>query len=519
MPGLWTLIAVLVVLALGVVGWLWWRRRGAQGEVGRCARCGYEVSGLPTFTCPECGSDLREVGIVRRDAREAGIGPLPLSRDTVRLIAALGGWTALYGAMYAFLGARSYPASPWDTGKRTVEHGLVDAYLWPYRGSSTHSVALEPRSGGYRRVVVTESREARFNGWRNAPQVRWTGDSPNVGLTRFGIVVELETLEGKGATLEVDPTNLSWSFDDPLKPGTRQSGGPLDAAAVHGWLLMNGVTLPSPAIADEALAVADLVTASARSGYVGGAPWAVGRLERIAAGHRDRMPAGGYAFASMRGTAQDAYGPAWSIYWLSIPFGLGVYTYGTNWIFTRHKRRLGLGDDGAPVGRRSRTLTILFTDLKDYTARTASASREALRGVLRANRHLVEAAVRANGGTIVKAMGDAYLVTFESATDAVLAGVEVQRAAAAHNAGVAESERLAYRIAVCTGEVTLDDGDVFGTPVNVAARVQALAEPGDVVFTESTLHALNAAEVAHEALGARELKGVPAPVNVYRAKA
>ena len=67
--------------------------------------------------------------------------------------------------------------------------------------------------------------------------------------------------------------------------------------------------------------------------------------------------------------------------------------------------------------------------------------------------------------------------------------------------------------------MTLDEGDVFGTPVNVAARVQALAEPGDVYFTESTLHAINAAEVRHEELGSKELKGVPAPVRVYRAVA
>ena len=40
-------------------GWVWWRWRGAQGEVGRCAKCGYEVKGLPTLHCPECGSDLR----------------------------------------------------------------------------------------------------------------------------------------------------------------------------------------------------------------------------------------------------------------------------------------------------------------------------------------------------------------------------------------------------------------------------------------------------------------------------
>src|SRR6185503_20766249 len=121
---------------------------------------------------------------------------------------------------------------------------------------------------------------------------------------------------------------------------------------------------------------------------------------------RDASPYGGtaYAFTATRGTAQDSYGPGWSIYWLSIPFGLGLYTYGANWIITRHRRRTrqagaepareaGLpADDGVPpsaatplragAARGSRTLTILFTDLKDYTARSASASRETQRAML-----------------------------------------------------------------------------------------------------------------------------------------
>jgi class 3 adenylate cyclase len=541
------LILLALVTGLGFAGLPWWRRilPGAApgaGTPGGCGKCGYDVTGLPTFTCPECGSDLREVGIVRRPGGAAD-GPARPRRAALTLLAALLAWTLAYAVLYAAVGARSYPVNPWDSAGPRVWYGLVDAHLWPYRGKSTHAVTLTPRSGAYSRVTVTEQREARFKGWRNAPVVNWTGDSPATGLTRFDVTLQLDKLDGKTATMELNPRTLAWQYPDPdpTNPGQTCSGpGPIDADEMLRWMVTNGVDQPSPAIREESEALVDLVRRSGSSGTVGGAAWATGRLERIAAAQRDAAPYGGsaYVFTATRGTAQDSYGPGWSIYWLSIPFGLGLYTYGANWIITRHRRRTRPAGGGATAGagmpadehappsaaaarrdatRGSRTLTILFTDLKDYTARSASASRETLRAMLHKNKDIVEPSASRHGGSVIKTIGDAYLLTFESATDAVLCGMEMQRAAAAYNATVAHEQQLEYRIAVCTGEVTLDDGDVFGTPVNVAARVQALAEPGDVYFTESTLHAINAAEVRHEELGSRELKGVPLPVRVYRA--
>lgn len=580
------LVGALIVVANVWLVLLFVRKRRAVTEAV-CGKCGYAVVGLPTFTCPECGSDLREVGIVR------GRGRGPRARRTqapsaLNLLAWLAAWTVVYGALYAFLGARSYPARPAELKARPFEYGLVDAYLWPYEGRSTHAVALVPRSDGYRRVTVTEVRHARFRGWRNAPRADWTGDSPVVGLVEHEITLQLDTEDGKSSTLTIDPRTLGWNYvnpnPDPADPKTNaySGAGPVDGAALWGWMYNSGVTIPSQLVKDEADALADMVKRTTTAGFVGGPVWATGRLERIAAAQRDATPGGSreYVFREVRGTAQDSYGPAWSIYWLSIPFGLGLYSYGTSWIFTRHKRRLtalapgggsvaarGGGDEedsaefaesagavsggpgrgaavaaapsaaaavpavapsagraaaapsrgGAAPARLSRTLTVLFTDLKDYTARTASASRRNLLALLRLNKSLVEEAVGRHGGTVVKTIGDAYLVTFESATDAVLAGLAIQGAAAAHNAAAPPAERIEYRIACATGEVTPADNDVFGTPVNVAARVQALATPGDVCFAESTFHSVNAAEVPSEDLGPHELKGISAPVRIYRA--
>lgn len=517
-------LAALLLVAAGV--WLFLRRRSHGTRESVCGKCGYVVSGLPTFTCPECGSDLRQVGIGRRRVQTPAASR-DLAAGNLRLYLILAIWTLVYGALYLFLGARSYPKSQADLDNRPIQYGLIDTYLWPYQGRSTHSVTLTPRSGAYRRLIVTEEREARFRGWKSAPQLAWTGDSPNAGLTKFTMTVQVDTLEGKSATLEIDPASLGWRFENPEAPGQFLSGNtPLTTEVVWGWMVSNGVTMPSEFVKDEAATVVDLLTRSSKSGHVGGPVWATGRLERITAQQRNglREAVASYAFEQTKGTASDAYGPAWSIYWLSIPFGLGIYSYGVNWIYWRERKRRrreraaqqAVALDGQ-AARKSKTLTVLFTDLKDYTAHAASTSRDGLLALLKTNRELVERAIRRHGGTIIKTIGDAYLATFESATDGVLAGVDIQKAAAKHNQDAPSGQRMELRIALCTGEVTLLDGDVFGTPVNMASRVQALAQPGEVCFTESTRHAINAPEIPHEAAGKHELKGLPGEVQIYRA--
>ncbi len=564
--------AIIVVLLLALAGLMWFiKRRRAQGA-GTCGKCGYNVTGLPTFICPECGSDLRDVGI--NQGGGSGAGSLKPSRTAMVLGLELTVWTLLYGALYGFIGARSYPSNPVSAAGRKLEYGLVDAYLWPYEGKSTHSVTLTPSSGGYRAMTVTEHREALFKGWRHAPIVNWSGNGPSAGLSEFTLTLDFEPADSpvprpaKPTQFHVDPATLAWHFENPATdPPTPMSGtAPVTGQNIYGWMLCNGIDLPSPVVRQEADALADLITTSARAGVVTGPVYATGRLEAIAANQRGSpaYAAEGFPFTQMRGTAQDSYGPGWSIYWLSIPFGLGLYTYGTNWIWARHRKRRkrrksapgdaaagssaggsagyaapaaaaaaastgngatppsalsGLAGSNGPAldPQRSRTLTILFTDLQDYTAKTSANSRADLLAMLKVNQTIVEPAVMNNRGTVIKTIGDAYLVTFESATDAVKAGLEIQAGALKHNEAAQPNARLDYRVAVCTGEVVLLGGDVFGTAVNMAARVQAVTEPGEVYFTESTFHAINMPDIPHEELGSKELKGIPNPVRLYRA--
>jgi len=110
------------------------------------------------------------------------------------------------------------------------------------------------------------------------------------------------------------------------------------------------------------------------------------------------------------------------------------------------------------------------------------------------------------------------LIVFESATDAVLAGVEIQAAAAAHNRDAfADRDKVELRIGVSTGEVATDGGDVFGDAVNLASRAQQQAAAGDVLFTEATCATINRREVRFADAGTFELKGVPGAVRLYRA--
>src|SRR5687768_13140954 len=135
---------------------------------------------------------------------------------------------------------------------------------------------------------------------------------------------------------------------------------------------------------------------------------------------------------------------------------------------------------------RTRNLTLLMTDVKGSTERQSRSSRREIEEELLRHRALLSPIFQAFGGRTVKTMGDAFLVAFESPTDAVHAAVQVQRALAEQNASTHDPARATHvRIAISTGEVSVDDdGDVFGEPVNLASRLEGIAEAGTIYLTE-----------------------------------
>jgi adenylate cyclase len=160
-------------------------------------------------------------------------------------------------------------------------------------------------------------------------------------------------------------------------------------------------------------------------------------------------------------------------------------------------------------------LAIVFTDIKGFTERTSRQTLEENQRLLRTHHNLLAPIFKAFGGRIIKSIGDAFLVTFESPTQAVLSGMALQDRLWKYNRGAPEAERLDVRVAINVGEVRLESNDVFGEPVNIASRVESIAEAGEVYFTEAVYLAMNKAEVPSQEVGAFELKGIPGKIRVF----
>jgi class 3 adenylate cyclase len=164
----------------------------------------------------------------------------------------------------------------------------------------------------------------------------------------------------------------------------------------------------------------------------------------------------------------------------------------------------------------ARTLTVVFTDIKGFTERTSRSSREALVRLLERHEALLLPVVMHFGGQVVKTIGDAFLLTFDSPTNAVLCGLVMQDTLSKANADVPEDEHIEIRVAINTGEVELIGNDIFGETVNVAARIEGITDAGEVYFAESTYLAMQKAEVPTSEVGLFRLKGIPEQIKVYK---
>ncbi|MCY1077582.1 adenylate/guanylate cyclase domain-containing protein [Archangium lansingense] len=161
-------------------------------------------------------------------------------------------------------------------------------------------------------------------------------------------------------------------------------------------------------------------------------------------------------------------------------------------------------------------LAIAFTDIQGFTERTSRQTLEENQRLLKVHHDLLTPIFKAFGGRIIKSIGDAFLVTFESPTQAVLSGMAIQDRLWQYNRSAQEAERLDVRVAINVGEVRVESNDVFGEPVNIASRVESIAEAGEVYFTEAVYLAMNKAEVPSHEVGAFELKGIPGKIRVFR---
>src|SRR5580704_136234 len=160
---------------------------------------------------------------------------------------------------------------------------------------------------------------------------------------------------------------------------------------------------------------------------------------------------------------------------------------------------------------------ILVADVVGYS-RLAGADEDRTLSRLRGLRSdLIDPAIAAHHGRIVKRTGDGSIIEFRSVVDAVRCAVEVQTSMIERNAGVPLERRIVFRIGIHLGDVIEEsDGDLMGDGVNIAARLEGIAAPGGICLSEDAYRQVKGRlSVAVSDLGATQLKNIADPVRVY----
>jgi adenylate cyclase len=162
-----------------------------------------------------------------------------------------------------------------------------------------------------------------------------------------------------------------------------------------------------------------------------------------------------------------------------------------------------------------RLAAILAADVAGYS-RLMGSDDEGTFADLKACRELIALKSKQHRGRIVNTAGDSALVEFASAIDAARCAIEIQKEMAERNSVIPEDRRLEFRIGINVGDIIVDEGDIYGDGVNIAARVESLARPGGICLSEGAYQqikgklTLNATD-----MGEQQLKNIAEPVRVY----
>jgi len=171
----------------------------------------------------------------------------------------------------------------------------------------------------------------------------------------------------------------------------------------------------------------------------------------------------------------------------------------------------------APDRVKRRLAAILAADVAAYS-RLMGADEEGTLARLKAFRsELIDPKSKQHRGRIVKTTGDGILMEFKCVVDAVRCGIEIQRGILERNAQVPGDKRIEFRIGINLGDVMAEGGDLFGDGVNIAARLESLAEPGGMCVSEASYQQVrDKLDVRFEDMGEQQLKNIARPVRVYR---
>jgi len=159
---------------------------------------------------------------------------------------------------------------------------------------------------------------------------------------------------------------------------------------------------------------------------------------------------------------------------------------------------------------------ILSADVKGYSLLMAKDEISTLQ-TLKDSRNIMSERIKEHSGRVVDTVGDNLLAEFSSTVDAVQAAVDIQRKIAERNTALSEDRKMEFRIGINLGDVIHEQGRIYGNGVNVAARVESIADPGGVCISGAVFDQIeNKISLGYEYLGEQNVKNISKPVRIYR---
>jgi len=164
-----------------------------------------------------------------------------------------------------------------------------------------------------------------------------------------------------------------------------------------------------------------------------------------------------------------------------------------------------------------RLAAVLAADVAGYSRLMGNDEEGTLARLKFLRKTLIDPAIASHRGRIVKTTGDGVLVEFASAVDAARSSAEVQRRMAEQNAAWPQEQRIQFRIGIHVGDIIIDDNDIFGDGVNIAARLEGIAEPGGVCISDDTHRQIRGKiDVTFDDMGEQNLKNIVEPMRAWQ---
>ena len=179
-----------------------------------------------------------------------------------------------------------------------------------------------------------------------------------------------------------------------------------------------------------------------------------------------------------------------------------------------------MAEDGSEPRVERRLAAILAADIVGYSRLMGADEVGTLQALKAIRRELADPTIAAHHGRVVKTTGDGILIEFPSVVDAVACAVAIQDGTVARNAGVPEARRIVFRIGINIGDIIIDEGDIHGDGVNIAARLEGIAQPGTICLSKAARDQVrDKLDIAFEDMGEQTLKNIARPVRVYQVDA